>query len=87
MMTFTVHGWGAGLLQADLVEEFLVQIKPLPSGLSVESIRLAEHGTDGDVSLQDLMWREGLSHDDVDRLLANCNGTVIRHRRHAGMVD
>lgn len=24
MMTFTVHGWGAGLLQADLVEEFLV---------------------------------------------------------------
>jgi hypothetical protein len=69
------------------VEEFLVQIKPLPSGLSVESIRLAERGTDGDVSLQDLMWREGLSHDDVDRLLANCNGTVVRHRRHAGMVD
>jgi hypothetical protein len=23
-MTFTVHGWGAGLLQADLIEEFLV---------------------------------------------------------------
>jgi hypothetical protein len=24
MMTFTVHGWGAGLLQADLIEAFLV---------------------------------------------------------------
>ena len=24
MMTFTVHGWGSGLLQADLIEEFLV---------------------------------------------------------------
>lgn len=24
LMTFTVHGWGSGLLQADLIEEFLV---------------------------------------------------------------
>ena len=69
------------------IEEFLVQIKPLPADLPPETLRLAAQGTDGDVSLQDLMWREGLSHDDVDRLVARCDGAVVRHRRHADMVD
>ena len=48
MMTFTVHGWGAGLLQADLIEPFLLQYYALSAHAYTRGSWIAPESTEID---------------------------------------